>query len=161
MQFLIHEHAQKIAVLNDRFRQSFKGGRLIIGDKVRALSQSDQESLFRAIQIFNDFDGENDPYKEHDFGCVWLHNQRYYFQILCYDLQLVARSANPHKITHSRRVLILTHLDEIQTTSIYDRLYLNDSLRYCFKKSKRVLIPKHSYSSLQSWNFKFRFKTSS
>ena len=139
MRYPVHEHAKKIAILNDRFRQTFRGGKIILGDKVRTLSYLEKSHLVQAIKMFSDFNSENDPYREHDFGCVLLNTQRYYFRICCYDLQLQGRSANPHIVGQTRRILIITRLDEIQTTSIHDWIYLNKSNRYCFKKSIKML----------------------
>ena len=57
----------RIAELNDEFRKTGKGGRIIM---TRAVADLSVETITRAVAIvktFNDFNEDNDPYGEHDF----------------------------------------------------------------------------------------------
>jgi len=44
-----------------------------------------REKIIRAIQKFNNFKKENDPYDEHDFGAVVVEGNKYFFKIDYYD----------------------------------------------------------------------------
>jgi Protein of unknown function (DUF3768) len=60
-----------------------------------------------AVKAFTRFNGDNDPYGEHDFGALDVCDERVLFKIDYYDLTLQAHSpdqANP-AITH--RVLTI------------------------------------------------------
>ena len=81
---------QTIRSLNDRFRQSIPSasdvqGRVVMTQGIQALCDTEAEpalylgDLFRLIREFDDFDADNDPHGEHDFGsfefrgekCIW------------------------------------------------------------------------------------------
>lgn len=73
-----------IAELNDEFRQS--GRDLFITPGVQALP--DIYGLIHAVQTFDTFTPDNDPYGEHDFGAIDWHNEKTYFKIDYYDQKL-------------------------------------------------------------------------
>jgi uncharacterized protein DUF3768 len=57
-----------IRELNDQFRQSLRGGMLVMTSGVIALGQEHQLKILEAVAKFDSFDEGNDPYGEHDFG---------------------------------------------------------------------------------------------
>jgi hypothetical protein len=57
-----------IRELNDRFRQSLRGGMLVMTAGVIALGQERQLKILEAVARFDRFDEDNEPYGEHDLG---------------------------------------------------------------------------------------------
>jgi hypothetical protein len=73
-----------IAALNDAFRQQFNDWYTTPG--VRALP--DLPGLLKAVQEFNTFTPDNDPYGEHDFGVIPWHEEKTFWKIDYYDQEL-------------------------------------------------------------------------
>jgi len=93
--------------LNDRLRRTFTGGTIVATQGVRALEDKTLNQLMPAIQSFDAFSPDNDPYGEHDFGEVIIDGIRVWFKIDVYDLNLQYRSPNPSDETVSKRVMTL------------------------------------------------------
>lgn len=85
--------AASIAVQNDRFRQS--GFEVILTQGARALKNL--EGLLGRIRMFNDFNDDNDPYGEHDFGCLKWEDEKVFWKIDYYDqnMEYGAEPLNP------------------------------------------------------------------
>ena len=67
-----------IAEINDRFRKAVflkpqRNGRLLLTPGVVDMPDKQLKSVATAIINYTDFDGDNDPYQEHDFGAVDIH----------------------------------------------------------------------------------------
>ncbi|MBP2295156.1 DUF3768 domain-containing protein [Azospirillum rugosum] len=60
------ERRAAIARLNDRLRQTFVSGQVIMSRGVAALPDYKREAIVQAVREFNRFDANNDPYGEHD-----------------------------------------------------------------------------------------------
>lgn len=60
--------SEKIAELNDAFRQSFEGGKVVTTQGITALPPEKYFLVLGEVRTFNDFTEDNDPYGEHDFG---------------------------------------------------------------------------------------------
>ncbi len=73
--------ASQIAHLNDEFRKS--GRDVMITQGVQALP--DVLGLVTAVQQFDTFTPDNNPYGEHDFGVIDWHNNNTYWKIDYYD----------------------------------------------------------------------------
>ena len=74
-------NATTIAALNDRFRQTYWGGQVLVTDEVSALSELTRIELFRSVQLYDNFVQDNDPYGEHDFGKVVIDGQDFFWKI--------------------------------------------------------------------------------
>ena len=72
-----------IAKKNDAFRQTFIGGKVLLTAGVQE-SEGLQE-VIKAVQGFNDFSPDNNPYGERDFGKVTVSGEEYFFKIDYYD----------------------------------------------------------------------------
>ena len=70
-----------IRTLNDRFRQTFKGGRVVATAGIMALDDAARQRIFIAVQAFDAFDEGNDPYGEHDFGSIEAEGEQVFFKI--------------------------------------------------------------------------------
>lgn len=104
--------ADRIRALNDAFRRSFSGGRVMMTPGVSALGYEDQAAIFQLVRTFEDFDGDNDPYGEHDFGAFDYRGQRYLWKIDAYDQFLKYGSEDPADPDVTTRVLTIMRADE-------------------------------------------------
>lgn len=89
------ERSAKIRGLNDAFRHSLQGGRLIITQGVFTKAQEEITGLLDAVRRFEDFDEGNDPYREHDFGSLVWREERIFWKIDYYDTELCSASPDP------------------------------------------------------------------
>ena len=64
------EQSHRIRVLNDFFRTTFLGGRVVMTAGVAALPIDLQAGAILAVQQFSEFTQENDPHGQHDFGRI-------------------------------------------------------------------------------------------
>jgi len=105
------EYAKRIAQLNDRFRQTYWGGKVMTTCGVNELPEDIQARLFRAVAEFDDFDWRNDPHGEHDFGKVEVDNHEFFWKVDYYNNTMDAGSEDPANPDVTTRVLtiMLTH----------------------------------------------------
>lgn len=97
---------------NDAFRKSFSGGRVLLTPEVTNLSADHQQAVIVAVQVFDDFSPENDPYSEHDFGAVTLEDAVFFWKIDYYDPDLQFGSSDPADDDVTCRVLTVMRADE-------------------------------------------------
>ena len=55
-------------LINDTFRKTFQGGKVVLTHGIRALSKTEVAEIMLKVSKFNDFTVANDPYEEHDYG---------------------------------------------------------------------------------------------
>jgi hypothetical protein len=60
--------AEKIRALNDAFRTTMTGGRVLLTAGVDALPSDVKAMVIRRVATFSEFTADNDPHGEHDFG---------------------------------------------------------------------------------------------
>ncbi len=103
-----------IAVLNDRLRcqgdKTLGKYKMTVG--VSALSPTELTDLLKLVQNFNQFDKNNDPYGEHDFGSFTFKEEKYCFKIDYYDLSEKYASEDPSNPAVTIRVLLIMRMDE-------------------------------------------------
>jgi hypothetical protein len=104
--------ATRIAELNDHLRRTFKGGRVLMTAAVAALDPADQAEVFERVRSFDEFDADNDPHEEHDFGVVTVDGEKYFFKIDYYDLSMDFGSEDPSDPAATTRVLTVGHMDD-------------------------------------------------
>lgn len=97
---------------NDAFRKSFSGGRVLLTPGVTTLSADHQKAVILAVQAFDDFSRDNDPYGEHDFGAVTLEDAVFFWKIDYYDLDLQFGSSDPADDDMTCRVITVMRADE-------------------------------------------------
>ena len=100
-------NADKIRQLNDAFRTSLVGGRILITVGVQHLPESVRFNAIRRVRTFDDFSPDNDPYGEHDFGRFEESGHAFYWKIDYYDLALRCGSEDPADPQQTTRVLTL------------------------------------------------------
>ena len=99
----------KIRQLNDMLRdRSLPGGRIsIMGDLAERLrgDQEATEKVLAAINAFKDFNDDNDPYNEHDFGAVEFEGEKVFFKIDYYAPDMQHGSEDPADPKQTVRVM--------------------------------------------------------
>jgi len=100
-------HQEKIQKLNDAFRETLQGGRIVFTAGIANLEAAAREKALFKMQTFCDFEEGDDPYKEHDFGAFVIDNTKYFFKIDYYARNLQHGSENPADPTKTTRVLTL------------------------------------------------------
>ncbi len=71
----------KIALLNDAFRTTLSGGSVLLSAGVNELPDMVKAAAIRKVVSFDEFNEDNDPYGEHDFGSFELCNRRFFWKI--------------------------------------------------------------------------------
>jgi hypothetical protein len=107
-----HKPSHRIRILNDNFRSTFIGGRVVTTPGVAELPLDVKAYVLLNVQRFADFNAENDPHGEHDFGSFEFGGVTYFFKIDYYSPELDGGSedaADPEKTT---RVLTIMRADE-------------------------------------------------
>jgi hypothetical protein len=102
----------RIRVLNDNFRSTFVGGRLLTTASVAELSVDIKARLLAAVRSFNNFSNDNDPHGEHDFGSIELEGESYFWKIDYYDLDCRHGSEDPSDPAQTTRVLTIMRASE-------------------------------------------------
>ena len=102
------DRSKRIAELNDKFRQTGEGGKVVLTVGVRSLPRNLVEGLIAEVQHFDKFTQENDPYGERDFGIVKMHGYgTFYWKIDYYDRNLEYGSEDPTNPEITARVLTI------------------------------------------------------
>ncbi|MBE6448100.1 MAG: DUF3768 domain-containing protein [Alphaproteobacteria bacterium] len=96
-----------IKTLNDNFRKTFIGGRVMLTAGIRAKTQDEIAEILEKVRSFDNFTTANDPYGEHDFGSFDYKGQKIFWKIDYYDLNYEYMSENPADPTITNRVLTI------------------------------------------------------
>jgi hypothetical protein len=104
--------AAKIRELNDRFRTSMTGGRVMMTAGVDALPSDVKAILVRRVATFSDFSADNDPHGEHDFGSFELDGRKFFFKLDYYDSTMDFGSEDPADPAKTTRVLTIMLAEE-------------------------------------------------
>lgn len=102
----------KIAHLNDTFRRSFSGGKVMMTAGVDALPDMVKAAVLQKVATFDEFTKDNDPHGEHDFGSFELLGRKFFWKIDCYDRELTYGSEDPSDPDKTIRVLTVMLCDE-------------------------------------------------
>ena len=100
-------HALRVRELNDAFRTTFRGGRVMLTAGIANLPEVTRTALLIAVQSFDRFDADNDPHREHDFGAVEVSGVRVFWKVDPFDLSLNAHSPDPSDPEVTARVLTI------------------------------------------------------
>lgn len=94
-----------IKTLNDTFRQTFTGGRVMLTAGINSKSQDDIARILSKVRQFNHFTEANNPYGEHDFGSFDYNGETIYFKIDYYDKNYQYLSEDPSNPDVTNRVM--------------------------------------------------------
>ena len=104
--------ADRIRILNDNFRTMFIGGQIVMTQGVAELPLDLKARIILVVQSFGNFDAENDPHGEHDFGSFELAGETYFFKVDYYSPDLTSGSEDPADPEKTTRVLTIMRGDE-------------------------------------------------
>ena len=95
----------KIALLNDAFRRSFSGGKVVMTAGVDALPDMVKAAALQKAATFDEFNEDNDPYGEHDFGSFELCGRKFFWKVEYYDRDMQYGSEDPSYPAKTIRVM--------------------------------------------------------
>ena len=108
-----HNTVAKIAKLNDMMRQAPGAyGPWYQTQGIEALPVRVQSKIREAIETFDQFTGDNDPWGEHDFGAFEIEGHKIFWKISYFDKALEYHSPDPSDPTVTKRVLQIMLADE-------------------------------------------------
>ena len=99
--------AARIRGLNDAFRKSMTGGQVLATAGADALPSDVKAMVIRRVATFADFNEDNDPHGEHDFGNFDLAGHKFFFKIDYYDAGMEFGSEDPADPSKTTRVLTI------------------------------------------------------
>ena len=102
----------KIAVLNDAFRTTLSGGKVVMTIGVDQLPDMVKATAIQKVATFDAFTPDNDPYGEHDFGGFELCNRRFFWKIDYFDERSEFGSEDPADPQKTTRILTIMLADE-------------------------------------------------
>ena len=108
----VADKTTRIRVLNDAFRSTFLGGNVVMTEGVDTLPAARKAEVLSRVQAFADFNSENDPHGEHDFGSFDVAGQTYLFKVDYYAPDMDGGSEDPADPTKTTRVLTIMRADE-------------------------------------------------
>ena len=97
----------RIRDLNDAFRRTFSGGRVMITCGVAELPDLVKAKVLQLVATFDQFTEDNDPHGEHDFGSFELGNRTFFWKIDYHDERCELGSEDPTDPKRTTRVLTL------------------------------------------------------
>jgi hypothetical protein len=104
--------AERIRELNDRFRTKMTGGRVLMTAGVNALPSDVKGMVIQRVATFSDFNEDNDPHEEHDFGNFTLSGRKFFWKIDYFDAKMEFGSEDPADPTKTTRVLTIMLAEE-------------------------------------------------
>jgi Protein of unknown function (DUF3768) len=102
----------RIRALNDAFRRSFAGGTVVVTVGFGSLSPDWRDSILARIRAFDNFNEDNDPHGEHDFGLIEDGDVRCFWKIDYYDTDMELMSPDPADAAVTTRVLTVMLAEE-------------------------------------------------
>ena len=101
-----------IQTLNDNFRKSLLGGKVMLTRGIYSKGQTVINEILNGVKTFNNFNKQNDPYNEHDYGSFEYDGEKIMWKIDYYDRNLQYYSENPADITKTVRVMTVMLAEE-------------------------------------------------
>jgi len=88
------------------------GGRVLMTASVNALPSDVKAIAVRRVATFSEFNADNDPHQEHDFGSFTLAGRKFFFKIDYYDAKMEFGSEDPADPAKTTRVLTIMLAEE-------------------------------------------------
>jgi hypothetical protein len=104
--------SDRIQALNDAFRRTFIGGKVLMSAGIVALAEGEVDQILRAVRDYLSFNRDNDPHGEHDFGSFEIFGDLFFWKIDYYDKSLLQGSEDPSDPEKTTRVLTIMRADE-------------------------------------------------
>ncbi len=94
-----------IRSLNDSLRTTFLGGRVLITASVQSLPEVLRSRALSAVREFRDFNEDDEPHGEHDFGAFDMAEHTFFWKIDYHDESECQGSVDPSDPEKAIRVL--------------------------------------------------------
>jgi hypothetical protein len=104
--------AEKVRALNDAFRTTMTGGKVLLTAGVDALPSDVKAMVIRRVATFSEFTADNDPHGEHDFGSFEIAGRKLFWKIDYYDAAMEFGSEDPADPSKTIRVLTIMLAEE-------------------------------------------------
>ena len=98
---------ERIRALNDRLRTAGEGGNIVITRGLAALDAEILTKIIAAVQCFDRFTTDNDPFGEHDCAITEVCGERVMFKIDYYDRAMQGHSPDESDPNVTTRVLTI------------------------------------------------------
>ena len=107
-----NDTVKKIRDLNDAFRKTGIGGRIMLTIGIRELGEHAINEIIRKIRNFDNFNKNNNPHGENDFGSIIYNGVKVLWKLDYYDLSLEFGSPDPSDASITKRVMTIMMADE-------------------------------------------------
>lgn len=104
--------AEKIRALNDAFRTTMQGGMVLLTTGIDVLPSDVKAMVIRRVATYSDFNADNDPHREHDFGSFEVAGRKIFFKVDYYDPDCQYGSEDPADPDKTCRVLTIMLAEE-------------------------------------------------
>jgi len=105
MNIVTKERVAEIRRLNEEFRTTFRGGQVLLTQSVSNLPPADKAAALLAVAEFKDFNEDNDPHEERDYGAFDLSGRQYWWWIGYYNLAGDGPSEDPADPEKTKRIM--------------------------------------------------------
>ena len=99
--------AEKIRALNDEFRRTFTGGKVMMTAGIAALPEAARALVLNEVRTFDAFTADNDPHGEHDFGNFEVDGCKIFWKLDYFDAAMEFGSEDPADPLKTTRVLTI------------------------------------------------------
>jgi len=91
----VQDRSARIRELNDAFRKTFAGGKMMMSASVAALPEMVKLAALLKVAGFDAFNRDNDPYGEHDFLSFEHCNRTFFWKCDYYNKEMDSGSEDP------------------------------------------------------------------
>jgi len=109
---MTEEKNARVRELNDSFRRTFCGGKVMMTAGVNALPPDVTAAALQRMRAFGEFNEDNDPHGEHDFGSFQFAGRTFFWKIDYYDKAMEFGSEDPADPEVTTRVLTIMLSEE-------------------------------------------------
>lgn len=106
------DKTQRIRELNDAFRTSWLGGKVLVTRGIATLPPELRGAVIEQVRTFSAFTPDNDPHGEHDFGAFTLDGLRVFWKIDYYAMDMMHGADDPSNDARTQRVLTIMLAEE-------------------------------------------------
>ena len=104
--------AEQIRELNDAHRKSMPSGQVMFTSGIAALPSDVLAMVVRKVATFDEFNGDNDPYGEHDCAIFEVAGQKFMFKIDYYDKDIKYESEDPADPEKTTRIMTIMRAED-------------------------------------------------
>jgi len=105
-------NTNEIALQNDNFRKHLSQGTLVLTQGIRSNTPDDIKEIITKVRTFDNFDENNDPYNEHDFGAFDYKGKRIFWKIDNYDREFLYLSPDVSNPRLTNKVMTIMYAEE-------------------------------------------------